>query len=487
MSTGARAAPGAGPADPSAAAAHPAASPYAAASPAPGVPMPTRIFYGFGSIAYGIKDNGFAVFLLLYYNQIIGLDAGLVGLTLLVALLLDALIDPAVGHLSDRTRSRWGRRHPWLYASALPIFGCWLALWMPPEGSQTLQLAWLLLFATLVRMSLSINEVPSIALAPEMTEDYHERTSILGIRYLFGWAGGLAMLAAAYGIFRLADPDVVTAADFRAYAVTGAIVMLVTVLVSAIGTHRRYARPSAAGMHQPSLRDMLTCLKFRPFQILLVAAMFGFANQGIGFSLSSFLLAYVWKMDAAQQVLYSGCLFFGVLFALWLARAMGARFGKRGTAMRLALVTGVLAIAPYVLLLAGAWPQPGGAASLWTFLPIVTLATGTGIATMITGASLMADVTTMHQKISGKAQEGVFFSGHFFMQKCVTGIGIFVAGHILVLIAFPPQANPATIAPMVVADLARAYVAVTIVLAAATAWAFSRFPLDADSGATQSA
>lgn len=472
MTTGVRA--GAAPATGSAA-------PHAA--PTAPVPMQTRILYGFGSIAYGIKDNGFAVFLLLYYNQIIGLDAGLVGLTLLVALLLDALIDPAVGHLSDRTRSRWGRRHPWLYASALPIFGCWLALWMPPEGSQTVQLLWLLVFATLVRMSLSINEVPSIALAPEMTEDYHERTSILGLRYLFGWAGGLAILAAAYGIFRLADPDVVTAADFRAYAVTGAIIMLVTVLVSAIGTHRRFARPSAAGQHQPSFADMLTCLKFRPFQILLLAALFGFANQGITFSLSSFLLAYVWKMDSAQQVLYSGCLFFGVIFALWLARTMGAIFGKRGTAMRLALVTGVLGVTPYILLLTGWWPQAGSAASLWTYLPLVTFSTGTGIATMITGASLMADVTTAHQKISGKAQEGVFFAGHFFMQKCVTGIGIFVAGQILVLIAFPPQANPATIAPTVVADLARAYVVVTIVLAAATAWAFARFPLDADSGA----
>jgi glycoside/pentoside/hexuronide:cation symporter, GPH family len=447
------------------------------------VPMRTRLLYGAGAIAYGIKDNGFSVFLLLYYNQIVGLDAGLVGLTLLVALLLDALIDPAVGHLSDRTRSRWGRRHPWLYISALPIFGCWLALWMPPEGSETFQLLWLLIFATLVRMSLSLNEVPSIALAPEMTEDYHERTSILGLRYLFGWAGGLTILAAAYGFFRLADPDVVTAADFRAYAVAGAIVMLVSVLISAIGTHRRYARPSAAGMHQPSLRDMAACLKFKPFLILLLAALFGFANQGVTFSLSSFLLAYVWKMNSAEQVLYSGCLFFGVIFALWLAQRMGMIYGKRGTAMRLALITGIIGVTPYCLLLVGLWPEPGTAASLWTYLPIVTLSTGTGIATMVTGASLMADVTTAHSKISGKQQEGVFFAGHFFMQKCVTGVGIFVAGQILVLIAFPRQANPATIDPQVVTDLATVYVVVTIALAAATAWAFSRFPLSADAGA----
>lgn len=443
-----------------------------------GIPLRTRIFYAMGAIAYGIKDNGFSVFLLLYYNQIIGLDAGLVGLMLLFALFLDALIDPAVGHLSDRTRSRWGRRHPWLYVSALPIFGCWLALWMPPDGSQTFQLLWLLVFATLVRMSLSLNEVPSIALAPEMTYDYHERTSILGLRYFFGWFGGLVILAAAYGIFQLADPDFATAASFRAYAVTGALIMLVSVLISALGTHKRFAKPTAAGMHQPSLRDMVACLRFKPFLILLLAAFFAFANQGVTFALSNYLLAYVWKFGWQEQVVYACSLFVGVVVALVLARQLGERYGKRGAAVRLSIATTIIGIAPYVLHVAGLFPTTGTAASMLTYLPIVTLSTSTGIAVMISAASMMADVTTAHQEISGKQQEGVFFAGHFFMQKCVTGIGIFVSGQILVLIGFPAQANPATIDPAIVTRLAMAYVGVTVALGAATAWALARYPLE---------
>ncbi len=443
-----------------------------------GVPLRTRVFYAMGAIAYGIKDNGFSVFLLLYYNQIIGLDAGLVGLMLLLALFLDALIDPAVGHLSDRTRSRWGRRHPWLYISALPIFGCWLALWMPPDGSQAFQLLWLLVFATLVRMSLSLNEVPSIALAPEMTYDYHERTSILGLRYFFGWFGGLVILAAAYGIFQLADPDFATAESFRAYAVTGALIMLVSVLISAIGTHRRFAKPTDAAMHQPSLRDMLACLRFKPFLILLLAAFFAFANQGVTFALSNYLLAYVWKFGWQEQVIYACSLFVGVVVALVLARQLGERYGKRRAAVRLSIATTIVGVLPYILHVGGLFPTSGTTTAMLTYLPIVTLSTATGIAVMISAASMMADVTTAHQKISGKQQEGVFFAGHFFMQKCVTGIGIFVSGQILVLIGFPAQANPATIDPAVVTRLAMAYVAVTIILGAATAWALSRYPLD---------
>ncbi len=444
----------------------------------PSVPMRTRVLYSMGAIAYGIKDSGFSVFLLLYYNQILGLDAGLVGLMLLLALLFDAFIDPAVGHLSDRTRTRWGRRHPWLYVSALPIFACWLALWMPPDGSQTFQLIWLLVFATLMRMGLSLNEVPSIALAPEMTHDYHERTSLLGLRYFFGWFGGLAILAAAYGIFQLADPEFATAASFRSYAIVGAFIMLGAVLISALGTHKQFAKPMDDGMHQPSLRDMAACLKFRPFLILLLAVFFGFASQGITFSLSNYLLAYVWKFGWEQQVIYACTLFIGVLIALVLARKLGERFGKRGAAVRLSIATTTIATTPYILYVAGLMPEAGTTQLLLTFLPLVMVSTATGIAAMVTAASMMADVTTAHQKISGLQQEGVFFAGHFFMQKCVTGVGIFVAGQILVLIAFPARANPATIDPAVVTSLAAAYVATTVVLGVATAWALSRYPLE---------
>ena len=441
------------------------------------VPLPTRVYYAMGAIAYGIKDNGFSVFLLLYYNQIIGLDAGLVGLMLLLALLLDALIDPAVGHWSDRTRTRWGRRHPWLYVSALPIFLGWLALWMPPDVSDELQLLWLLVFATLVRMSLSLNEVPSLALAPEMTQDYHERTSIIALRFFFGWFGGLAMLAAAYGLFQLADPEFATAQRFRDYAVAGALVMLCAVLVSAIGTHRRFARPMDAGMHQPSLRDMLICLRFKPFQILLLAIFFAFANQGVTFALSNYLLAYVWKFGWQEQVLYAFALFVAVALALVIVRPMGERYGKRGAAVRLAIATNVLSIIPYLLLVAGLFPESGTTASLLAYLPFVALATTAGIGVMMTAASMMADVTTAHHVVTGKQQEGVFFSGYFFMQKCVTGIGIFLSGQILVLVGFPAQANPATIDADVVTSLALVYAAITLVLGIATAWALSRYPL----------
>src|SRR3990167_7013782 len=80
----------------------------------PRIGLATQALYGFGSIAFGIKDNGFRVFLLLFYNQVVGLPAGLVSAAVMTAMLIDCLIDPVIGHVSDNFKSKWGRRHPFM-------------------------------------------------------------------------------------------------------------------------------------------------------------------------------------------------------------------------------------------------------------------------------------------------------------------------------------------------------------------------------------
>ena len=83
--------------------------------------MPLKLAFGMGAAAFGIKNNGFDYFLLLFYGTVVGLEPGLVGLAILVALVFDALSDPLVGYWSDNTKSRWGRRHPFMYTAILPV------------------------------------------------------------------------------------------------------------------------------------------------------------------------------------------------------------------------------------------------------------------------------------------------------------------------------------------------------------------------------
>ena len=172
-----------------------------AAPPAERLPVWLKITHGFGSIAYGVKENGFATFLLLFYNQVIGLDAGLVGTAIMLALIADAFVDPVIGELSDRTQTRWGRRLPWLYGAPIPLAVAWMLLWNPPEMSNAMTVAWLVGFAIVVRTLVSMCEVPSVALVPELTGDYDERTAVMRYRFLFGWAGGLVIMIMAYAVF----------------------------------------------------------------------------------------------------------------------------------------------------------------------------------------------------------------------------------------------------------------------------------------------
>ncbi len=135
------------------------------------IPVATKIAYGFGAIAYGVKNNGFDYFFLFFYSSVIGVDAALVGLALLCALMFDALSDPLIGYFSDNTHSRLGRRHPFMYFAAVPVAISYYFVWNPPVVSNPNDLFWYLVFISIaVRTLITLYEVPSSALSAEMTQ-----------------------------------------------------------------------------------------------------------------------------------------------------------------------------------------------------------------------------------------------------------------------------------------------------------------------------
>ena len=308
----------------------------AAAPPVRKIATGTMAAYGFGAVAYGVKDAGFGTFLLLFYNQVLGLSAATVGLVVMCALLVDALIDPAVGFFSDRTRGRWGRRHPWMYAAALPIAIGWILLWHPPALTQPLTLVWLFASAVIVRSAVSCYEVPSVALTPELTADYDERTRIMAYRYLFGWAGGLAMLASAYLIFPAPTAEfpngLLNRAGYSPFAITGAIVMATAILVSALGTHHEIKHLPQPDMRTGTLRqsfaELRETVKNRAFVILMLAGMCAYTNQGISYALSNYLYIYVWGFKGATFFYLAITLLVGVVLAFAIAPRAAKRFGK---------------------------------------------------------------------------------------------------------------------------------------------------------------
>ena len=455
-------------------------------APADKVPLRIKLAYGAGAVAYGVKDNGFSVFLLIFYNQVIGLSAQAVGLAVMVALIVDAFIDPVIGHLSDRTNSRWGRRHPWLYISIIPVCLSWFLLWHPPQWSDTGILVYLTLSAILVRSAIAMNEVPSIAMLPELTRDYHERTDVIRYRYLFGWAGGLFLLFLAYAVFLAPTADqpagLLRREGYDAYAWTGVVMIAASVLIAALGTHRRLAhRPTRLPPRQPllgELRAMARTLNNRAFMVLMGAGIFAYANQGLNFATSTYMQTYVWEFPRWAFQIWPATLLIGVVFAFVVAPPVSRWLGKKRAAALMATIAVIFGLLPYVLRLLGLFPANGEAETLPLYLLLVMLATGFGICPMILVGSMLADVIEDSEIKTGHREEGLFFAGNLFMQKCVTGIGTFAAGSLISFIGFPQDAVPGQVDPLIIDRLMLIFTILTALFIAGAVWTFLRFPLD---------
>ncbi|WOE74450.1 MFS transporter [Alterisphingorhabdus coralli] len=449
------------------------------------VPLKTKLAFGTGAIAFGIKDNGFSVFLLIFYNQVVGLPANLVGLVIGLALLIDAFIDPLVGNLSDRTRTKWGRRHPWIYGSAVPIALAWLLIWNPPEMGTGATLGYLLAAGVMVRASLSAYEVPSISLMPEMTSDYDERTMVVRYRALLGWAGGLFMLAMAYGVILVPSaeyPDgTLNPAGYPRYAFIGAIIMFVAVMISGIGTHRDYARPPKnEAATAESLKEILSTLGYTPFLILMIAALFGYAGQGLTFALTNYLFEYIWEFGQTELVIYSGVLFTSAIIAFIVIAPVAKRASKPRAAAVMALISGIFGTAPYWLRYLDLAPENGSPMVLPFLFTFIGIGIVGFISTMTLTVSMVADVTDHARRHNGKQTEGLFYAGYFFVQKAVTGLGIFFAGQLLGLVGFPEDAQPGSVAPDLLDNLAITYASLSALLSLGAMISFWKFPLGRD-------
>lgn len=443
------------------------------------LPLGIKLANGFGAIAFGIKDNGFSVFLLTFYNLVLGMEAWLVSVALVTALLIDSLVDPVLGNLSDRTYTRWGRRLPWLYAAPVPLAIAWYVLWSPPVAGPPS--FWLLLgLAVTIRLLLSACEVPSTALVPELTRDYDERTTLFRFRYLFGWTGGLVILFLAYNVF-LAD-GLLKREGYHLYGLVGAITIVVATLGSALGMHRRVARypdtrppPFAV---RTAFSEITDAFSERAFLILAAGALAAFVSQGMTFALSNYLYYFVWEFSEQALAAYPLVLFASVVAVFVGLNPLHRRFGKTRVAAVATILSMISWLLPYGLRLAGLWPEVGTARSSAILFCFVFTSNMFGVMVMVSASSMVADIVEAFQERTGRRAEGSFFSGFWFIQKCATGLGILAAGIIVSVSGLPTNAKPGTVAAPVIDSLIMQYSVLTALLALLSAFWLARFPID---------
>lgn len=437
-------------------------------------------FHGFGAIAYGIKDSGFSTFLLLFYNQVLGMDPKMVSLALALALILDAFLDPLIGHLGDRTRSRWGRRLPWLYIAPIPLALAWTMLWSPSPGD-TPSFVELVLLAILVRTLVSCCEVPSIALVPELTRDYDERSRLVRYRFLYAWLGGLVMLFLAYRVF-LKD-GMLSIDGYHQFGVVGAILMAASVLISAAGQHKAAVAVPVADSGVPlsigaAFREIREAFTHPAFLVVVSAEIFAYTSQGVTFSIANYLYLFVWRFSETAYQLYPLLLFASVVTTFVAVGPLHKAWGKRLTGVRCTLAAMVFWAVPFLLRAAGLWPEVGSTASTSLVFAFFFVANVLSVSAAVSIVSMIADVVEASEIETGRRSEGTFYSGHLFAQKCATGMGIFVTGLLLSWAGLGEQSKPGEVAEPVLDSLSLGYIGLVIVFSIVIAAILRRFPID---------
>ena len=428
----------------------------------------TKLAYGFGSVAYGVKDNGFAYFLLLFYSQVLGVPPGMASLAIFLALLVDAVTDPIIGSWSDALHSRWGRRHPFMYASAIPVAIAFYFLWNPPGDLRGADLfPYLLALAILIRVSITLYEIPSTALVAELTDNYDQRTSFLSFRYFFGWWGGLTIAVVALTMLLVPTAEeengYFNEAGYGTYGLIGAILIFLSILVSALGTHRhipdlRDPPPKRPFNLQRFLGELAETLSNRSFFAIFFASLvFGMA-AGISTNLNHYFNNFFWELTTQQAGYITASAFISAAIALFMAPLASRTLGKKRGAITIGFVAFVTAPAPIILRLVGFFPEPGTQALFFTLFFVVMIDVALIITAQVLITSMIADIVEESELKTGRRSEGVFFAAQTFARKAVNGFGVLIAGAILAFVQFPAGARPEDVDPETIRNFALVYV-----------------------------
>jgi len=443
-----------------------------------------------GQISDGVKQASFSTFLFFYYNQVLGLSGSLAGLAALLALVVDAVTDPMVGQWSDRFSSRWGRRHPFMLAGAIPFGVAIVALFSPPAGLGEMGLFyWMLGGAIAVRLMLTLFFVPHLSLGAELVSDYHGRTSLIGYRVFFTYAGILLITVAGFALFFPSSGSggngMLVRASYPNFGLFCGVVGSLGMLISVVGTWSAIPRlrgPGDGGARGNVLLafvEVFRTLKQASFRILFISVLVFNTLAGVIATLLVYVATYVFDFRPEQLAGLASSVLVGIIFASTVAQKLARRFDKKNALALCVIAGGVFAFSPQVLYFTGLLEQMTAGGKFAFVFTVNGISQVFFIAYIILLDSMLSDVIDERELLSGQREEGLFFAARSFATKASYGLGSFFAGVGLDVIRFPRSATPDNVPPEAVLSLAVLSGPVLFVLFAATVVISSRFPLTA--------
>ncbi|HKJ90516.1 MAG TPA: MFS transporter, partial [Oceanipulchritudo sp.] len=423
--------------------------------------------YATGDAALSITQNGVNNFAMLYYTLVLGLSPVWAGIALSVTLVWDAVTDPVMGHITDHTRTRFGRRHIYILSGGLLMAGFFFALWfLPPLVSSTMGVFWMVLvISLLLRTALTVFVVPYVALGFEICPEYAERSKLQGIRFFVTMATNFLFGAMAWTLFFKDGVDADTGRRIDGTSISSNYLNMGTVLalgaiaaiLFSVWTTRRHAvdnrdtpLPGKGMLH---FVHSMTAI-FRDRLAWFVFAFFGVVQLGMMLTSQMQMFTYVFFMELTHLektfVHGAGMVAFG-LCSLSLAKSVD-RFDKKPVGY-LGIAMGIVGGLSLTALFTTGLLDPRASLTLGKFaIPAGVIAFGLGQALwwggcgMLTplAASMIADASEVNYRRHGVLKDGSYASAFSFFTKAAQSLGLAITGYLIRLSGIEAEAESQT-------------------------------------------
>jgi len=405
------------------------------------VPLGQKVAFGVGMLANQMFPAVIGIFIVVLVQDL-GFPGWMWGVISLVPRLFDAITDPIMGYISDNTKSRWGRRRQYVFIGAILMGIAFIFMWqLFRENSLDYNFWYFLLWSFVFYLGLTIFSVPYVAMGYEMSDDFHERTSIMAVAQ---WIGQWAWVIAPWFWVIMYDPEWYATADVavRELAVWVGIIFAICAMVPAIfikseSTVDKDYSPLTLKNIGGSLKEIgnnfVEAFKSVPFKKLCFATFFVFNAFNTVASFTFFIIVYyLFNGDAAAAGIWP-TLFgsVGALVTTFLVIPIVARMSKLLGKKKAFMVSQAISVVGYIML----WFLfiPGKPYMFLIALPFFSFGIG-GLFTLM--MSMTADVIDLDELKTGKRREGVFGAIYWWMVKFGFGIAGGLSGAILSIIGF---------------------------------------------------
>ena len=406
------------------------------------VPMGQKIAFGLGMLANQMFPAALGIFMVVLVENL-GMPSWMWGVLFFVPRIVDAFFDPIMGFISDNTKSVWGRRRQYVFIGSIIMGIAFIIMWqLYREDSVMYNFTFFLTFSLIFHIGLSIFSVPFVAMGYEMSDDFHERTSIMAISQ---WIGQWAWVIAPWFWVVMYDPSWFPNADTatRTLAIWVGIVFMILAMVPAIFIKSKLTKfddtlePLTFKTIGGSLKEILSSFKEafsnKPFRKLCIATFFIFNafNTVAGFTFF-IVVYYLFNGDTAAAGIWPtlfGCM--GALATTFIVIPIVAWMSKKMEKKRAFLISQGISVFGYILL----WFLfiPGKPYMFLFALPFFSFGIGSLFTLMM---SMTADVCDMDELESGKRREGVFGAIYWWMVKFGFAIAGLLTGVIMSVVAF---------------------------------------------------